>query len=358
MGNKQIGDLQLRSSVTDDLNVPSDDGIQSYRVTALMIKNYVLSLASIATTMIQDLAVTTGKLADSSVTDAKTSFTPPTIQKFTATGTQVGWVFTISSGNATVGATYTNNGNTFTVIATIAAQTTVWMSGTGATSGGTLTKATGTGDATLTFSSKVAYATYTKGTNAKYIRVRLVGGGGGGAGSGTGSSMGNGGAGTKTLFGAGMLVGNPGAGGNGQSIGGTGGVGSLGTGPIGTTMQGGQGGACALSNGSVNYYISGGYGGISTFGGGASGGEPNAVGKNAVDNSGSGGGGGGGAPIAGLYTGSGGGGGGSVDAIITSPAATYPYVIGDGGGAGTAGTSGFAGGVGGSGYIEVTEYYQ
>lgn len=64
------------------------------------------------------------------------------------------YVFTCSSANATIGATYTNNGHTFTVLATLAAGTTLLCSGTGAAgASGTLTKATGTGDATITFSA-------------------------------------------------------------------------------------------------------------------------------------------------------------------------------------------------------------
>jgi hypothetical protein len=67
------------------------------------------------------------------------------------------YVFTCSSANATVGSTYTNNGQTFTVLATIAAGLTLLCSGTGAPSAsGTLTKATGTGDATITFSAESA----------------------------------------------------------------------------------------------------------------------------------------------------------------------------------------------------------
>lgn len=62
--------------------------------------------------------------------------------------------FTITSANATVGATYTNNGITFTVLATIVGATTITMSGAGVPSAsGTLTKASGTGDATITFSA-------------------------------------------------------------------------------------------------------------------------------------------------------------------------------------------------------------
>lgn len=42
MAQKKITDLQLRSNVSPDLNIPSDDGIQSYRVTATQMKNFVL----------------------------------------------------------------------------------------------------------------------------------------------------------------------------------------------------------------------------------------------------------------------------------------------------------------------------
>ena len=68
------------------------------------------------------------------------------------------YVFTVTSASATVGATYTNNGNTFTVVATIAAATILVLSTTAAgapQASGTLTKATGTGDATIAFSASV-----------------------------------------------------------------------------------------------------------------------------------------------------------------------------------------------------------
>ena len=66
-----------------------------------------------------------------------------------------GYVFTITSASATAGATYTNNGQTFTVASTISSATTLVMSSsTGAPlSSGTLTLATGTGSATITFSA-------------------------------------------------------------------------------------------------------------------------------------------------------------------------------------------------------------
>jgi hypothetical protein len=60
--------------------------------------------------------------------------------------------FTITAANATVGAIYSNNTQTFTVLATIVAGTTLFATGTGAPlPAGTLTKVSGTGDTTITF---------------------------------------------------------------------------------------------------------------------------------------------------------------------------------------------------------------
>lgn len=120
MAQKKITDYTLRDNVTDDLNYISDDGVQTYRVTAAQIKAYVLSLASIATDMIQDLAVTTAKLAAGSVTDAKTNFTAPTVQRFLAGSgtytTPVGVKYIVvemvggGSGGAGAGLTSLRNG--------------------------------------------------------------------------------------------------------------------------------------------------------------------------------------------------------------------------------------------------------
>lgn len=62
---------------------------------------------------------------------------------------------TCTSANATIGATYTDsNANIFTVYATIATQTTLLMVGTAIpAASGTLTKVSGTGDATITYSA-------------------------------------------------------------------------------------------------------------------------------------------------------------------------------------------------------------
>ena len=64
------------------------------------------------------------------------------------------YTFTVTSANATVGATYSNNSQTFTVTSTIVAGTTLVCTGTGAPSAsGTLTLVSGTGDATIAFSA-------------------------------------------------------------------------------------------------------------------------------------------------------------------------------------------------------------
>lgn len=67
------------------------------------------------------------------------------------------YYFTTGASNASVGATFTNNSATFTVLVTNAGGTTVICSGTGTPSAsGTLTKTSGTGDATIAFSAVTA----------------------------------------------------------------------------------------------------------------------------------------------------------------------------------------------------------
>lgn len=72
---------------------------------------------------------------------------------------QTTYTFTVTSANATYTATYTDaNGNTHTVGPTIAAATTLVCtcpSATNVPASGTLTKVSGTGDATITFSSRL-----------------------------------------------------------------------------------------------------------------------------------------------------------------------------------------------------------
>ena len=203
--------------------------------------------------------------------------------------------------------------------------------------------------------------TYTTPTNPSplYIRVRMVGGGGGGAGSGVSNSGGSGSTGGNSTFGSSLLTANGGAGATGgNGTGGAGGTASLGTGPIGTAVTGGTGhGGGQTSTGSI--FLQGGAGASSALAGGGMGGYAGAAGAAGPTNSGSGGGGGSSnaSGTASNNSGSGGGSGGFIDAIISSPAATYSYSVGASGGGGSAGTSGTAGGAGAAGYIEVTEFY-
>jgi hypothetical protein len=203
--------------------------------------------------------------------------------------------------------------------------------------------------------------TYTTPANVLYIRIRMVGGGGGGSGSGTATGA-VAGAGGNTTFGSSLLTCGGGGGGifgtTGGAGGGAGGSATLNSPAFGTALTGGSGtGNCFHTASTSNF--GGAPGAVSPFGGAGGGGQNQVVGSSAVANSGSGGGGGGdgNANLNGV-AGTGGGAGGFIDAIITSPSASYAYAIGASGTAGAAGTSGLAGGSGGSGYIEVTEYYK
>ena len=193
--------------------------------------------------------------------------------------------------------------------------------------------------------------TYTTPTSPAplYIRVVMVGGGGGGYASGT--TPGTPGTGGNSTFGT-TLLSCGGGNGGAQYQGGVGGAASLGSGPIGLAVSGAMGGGSDQVPATT-----GGNGASSFFGGqgpGAAGaGNP---GYAAATNSGSGG--GGAAGLAGAAAGSGGGAGAYLDAIITSPAATYAYAVGALGAGGTLGTGGAAGGNGAAGQITVYEYYQ
>lgn len=281
--------------------------------------------------------------------------TAPTVQKFTSTGTGTGYLFIVSSATAANGATYTNNGQTFTVAGAISSQTMFYATGTGApAASGTLTKATGTGDSTITFSAFQVAATYTRPTSPAplYIKFRMVGGGGGGGSSGNtsgccGSNGKNTSFGTSIAFGGSVGIVNAGPFGGGAA--------SLGAGVSGLAVVGGQGsGPGTIVSGSA----SGGAGGSSMLGSGAGApggtGNVNGGGVNALANSGGGGSGG----SAGTLGGGGGGSGGYVDAIITTPAASYFYTIGAGGVGESSGGGGSAGGSGGSGILIVEEFYQ
>lgn len=276
------------------------------------------------------------------------STTAPSRQAFTSTGTTVGYVFTVTSANATAGATYTNNGNTYTVAGTIAGGTVLFTTQTSAPeASGTLTKASGTGDSTITFSRAQAIATYTTPTSPAplYIRIRMAGGGGGGTGQSTTGANG-----TMSVFGTNMLVAGGGQGGGShggpQTPGGTAVVSGV-TNYFALPGGNGEGGEHTSSG-----YSKGGNGGSTPFLGGAGQGASQYAGENGVSNTG---GGGSGASILNNYSAPGGGSGAFIEATIGSPASTYYYAIGAGG---TGGTGGATGGNGAAGVLIVDEFYQ
>jgi len=195
--------------------------------------------------------------------------------------------------------------------------------------------------------------TYTAPTSPApiYLRVRMIGGGGGGAGDdgGAGSSGG------VTTFGTGLLTANGGTS-TASAVGAVGGTATITAPAYGLAVQGGYGGSGGNNAGASTYPI-GGTGGVSPFGGAGTGGSgaSGGTGVAAIPATGSGGGGGSGAVTATDQGGAGGGAGGYIDAIIPTPSATYPYVVGAGGAGGIGLNT--DGGAGGSGTIIVEEFY-
>lgn len=284
--------------------------------------------------------------------DVSISPPPPVKQvtgsSLTSTGSTTGYMFTVSSATASVGSTYTNNSNTYTVVSTIASGTQLFTSQASAPlSSGTLTKASGTGDSTITFSAAQALATYTTPAGTVALDVEMVGPGG--QGGGGGSAAGSDGAGSTvfvSVSGALVLIANPGLGG-GVNDGGFGGTASVSSGIVGRATQGasGQGAQYVFGN-----FAAGSAGSSSPFGG-AGGSQRNAVGLDAGANTGSGGGGGGVNNAGPNWGGTGGGSGGYIKGVINNPEATYFYSIPNGGAGSGGGANGSAGGAGGSGAI-------
>lgn len=289
---------------------------------------------------------------------------PATFSIATASGTgtggfgavQKGYVGSVIGASAASGDTYTNNGVTYTVAATISAASGQVFYLTAPTptpspTGTAFVRASGSGTNPVNVSSIQPLYLYTTPTSPKSpieLEVEMCGAGGGGGGS-TAS-----GAGSGTLFG--LLTLNAAGGGAGtESVGGTGGVLNYNSAPwtlssIATVIDafngtGGQQG----SNGAASATVSGGSGANSPLGG-AGGGGAN-PGGSAIANSCSGGGGLGSLTSA---TGGGGGSGAYIKFILTGAniPVTYYYSVGVGGTAGT------GGGVGGSGRINVKEIYQ
>lgn len=294
---------------------------------------------------------------------AWSTFSPsaPTVQKFTSNGTTTAYLFTTTTANATVGATYTNNAQTFTVLGTISSGSQLFCTGTGApASSGTLTKSAGTGDSSITFLGVSNLATYTTPSSPGplYLKIRMLGGGGGGGGGDTASGGASGSSGTNSYFGLtnNVMVASAGTGGGTSTspgAGGTAGLNSLTT--EGFTITGGCGQNALLLNGnsaatSASVSVMGGPSFHSQFG--------NYATPTPQTNSGGGGGGGTTNNTSGHF-GQGGGGGGFLEAILASPGASYYYAVGTGGAGGThSGTGAGDGTAGAAGLVYIEEFYQ
>lgn len=294
------------------------------------------------------------------------SFTPkaPTVTVLNSIGTRAGELFVTGGGNsATVGATYTNNGNTFTVLATAVSTDFIYMSGSGApTASGTLTKATGIGDATISFlNTSQALAIYTTPSTAPlYLKISMAGGGGGGAGA-SGSGGSNGGSGGVTTFGFNTLVANGGTGGIWDGTTGSAGGNAVVNSPaLQLTADTGQSSQGIFADALTGTGVAGGNGGNTFWSGAGQATAPNTTGGSAIANTGSGGSGGGVSTSAGSSPGPGGGAAGSLSALLNNPGAStvYYYTIGSGGTSGNAGVNGQPGGTGAAGRIVIEELYQ
>lgn len=274
-----------------------------------------------------------------------------TEQKFTSTGTTAGYVFIVTSANATAGATYTNNSNTYTVLSTISSGTILFTSQANVPeASGTLTKAAGTGDSTITFSVAYPLAVYTTPSNPAptYINVRMWGGGGGGSGSGSGTPAGSDG--VISTFAYAVAAGGPGGNSGSSRL----------TSALSSSMTGNIFYGTFAPDMSGSGFAIGGRGGQAPWQNGA-GGQSGSTGVAALANTGSGGGGGG------VITGGGGTNAGSggqsadmIEAVISNPGASYYYSVGTGGAAGSAGLSGTgrsAGGAGAAGLVWIREIY-
>lgn len=320
MANKKITDLQQVSSITESLNFPCDDTLQTYRATVGQLKTYLAPI-----------------------------YVPNIVRRFTSgSGTMYQTrAFICSSASCTVGATYTNNSITWTVVRTSASQNIVYMHGNGnPTSSGTLTKASGTGDATITFSSVRTPISQ---------KVLMTGGGGGGGGGGAGS---NGVDGTDTTF-ASVLTAGKGFKGNANG----GSVGAGGTNTVSSNngfqtkinVAGGSGQYAGYATSAIS--TASGLGGVSYFGGAAD------FNNSPAANSGCGGGGGANNGLASgtsAYAGCGGGAGGTIEVEMSDSALTgsYAYSVGVGGSGGSGAGSGlYNGRAGADGIIIVEERF-
>lgn len=315
--------------------------------TALRQANFVASqfaqfLANQTQTNVQDNGVAVQLLSQ---INAVLMPLPPVMTALVSSGTwNPTFYFFCASANATTGATYTNNSVTFTVSSTISGGVLLAASGAAApTVSGVLTKASGTGDAAITFYAVRA---------PLYCKYRMAGGGGGGGGSSNSIGAGGGGAGAWaedifTAAAAAITITIGTGGGGGSSSGGSGGLGagggngnssSIGA-PVNVTCGGGSGGEGA-GNGQT-----GGAGGTITSGtpllnGTGHGGPGNSPGSTGATVGGAGG--------SSLF-----GGAGTSGVPGSVPIGGESYGAG-GGGAG----NGENGAAGGGGVVEIGAFYQ
>jgi hypothetical protein len=185
--------------------------------------------------------------------------------------------------------------------------------------------------------------TYTVPSNTRWLSIKIVGGGGGGAGSGGSSGAGDAGggaAGGTSTFGTSLISATGGGGGNGSgqqaSAAGSGTVSS----PASGFASSGRLGINTAQYNTARQVFTGGTGGPPTPLNGFGAGGANA-----------------GASGTAVCMGSTGSSAGYVEAIISSPSASYSYSVGAGGTGGSAGTSGNAGSAGGSGAIYITAWF-
>jgi hypothetical protein len=408
VAQKKITDLQLRSSVVGDLNFPSDDTLQSYRVTAAQVFDYVRSripaeyselsniviLPSVAgsalTIALKNKAGNNGSSTDPirvgfrNVTVTSGTYT---LREITAalsivisSGSTLGqvsaqpsyiWVYLIDNAgtpelavshalyaeDAVVSTTAEGGAgaaDSATAIYSTTARTNVplrcigYILNTQATAGTWASAGTKVQSLPVFSSTKPTHQIFTSGSGT-YITpagcTQIKVRLVGGGGGGQGSGTAVPAAGDGGTTSFGPMSGTGGAGGaSAASAGGTGSGGDF-------QITGGRAGA---ADGTASYM--GAAGGGTPFGTGSFGGP---IASAPVAASANTGGGGGGAGSSGGQTGSGGGGGGYCEGIISNPAASYSWGVGAGGVAGAAGGGGGAsvGATGGSGIIIVEEYY-
>lgn len=300
-----------------------------------------------------------GPTSGAAATPTFAALVMPTIQRFSgAPAGATNYSFIVSVASATVGATYTNSGQTFTVLSTISGLTTLFTSGTGTpAASGSLIKSGGTGDSTITFTS--FGGVYVTPTNPPplFLDLKLIGGGGGGAAGGTSQSAAPTDGGSSS-FGGTLLVASGGSKGvaGGAQPGGVGGSATINS-PAVTVfaLSGGNGGGTGPSL--ITLAEIGGYGANSFFGGGGASLVGNSAGVG-VTNTGSGGA-GGGTTASSATPGSGGGAGAYIQAFLpgTSLSSFYAWICGSGGNGGTSGGNGYNGGNAGNGNVVVQENY-